>query len=127
MAWTFGLDAAMVSTMSPVPSGEPSSTTSTSSRSSCARTAAMMRSILARSLKVGMTTRARSLMPSALQDYPSPHHGERSQQRDEGDQHPVPEGGARERQDHSPGSRGQRDANEREVGTANGSRRAVDC
>src|SRR4051812_9385122 len=57
MAWIrFGCAAASRSTISPVPSGELSSTTSTSKSAAWPRTALTMASMFSRSLYVGSTT-----------------------------------------------------------------------
>src|ERR1700722_13839220 len=85
----------MASTISPVPSGEPSSTTSRSSRASCTRADAINRSMLSRSLYVGTMTSARSLIPGSCRagvreacalepdrDRPPEERGERGEGRD---------------------------------------------
>src|SRR5438105_10773723 len=66
--WTRRLVVMIRSTMSPVPSGDPSSTTRTSRRSSCARTVSIRRLMFSRSLYVGTITRARAV---AIESTPS--------------------------------------------------------
>src|SRR3982750_2465103 len=83
--------------MLPVPSGDPSSTTSTSSFGSCFRTRSMSRAMFSRSLYVGTMTTERptpdrvcsaasaTAAASPVHDDPAGDQKERQHQRHEGD------------------------------------------
>src|SRR5437764_5234602 len=104
-------------TICPVPSGEPSSTTSTSSRPSCLRTESTIRRMFSRSLYVGTMTSARSRAGSG--DTPTPL-GERARQRGQhreqdregGHELPLLVGGIVEVEEHLRRARGKWSAKE---------------
>src|SRR6267378_3233532 len=85
IVWTRGLVLAVSSAMTPVPSGELSSTTRISSRGSCARTCGTRVGRFAASLYVGTTINARSDMPSAPQRRRHQHQRQEQRERCEGD------------------------------------------
>src|SRR3982750_2877628 len=112
--------------MLPVPSGDPSSTTSTSSFGSCFRTRSMSRAMFSRSLYVGTMTTERptpvrvcSAAPASATAAASPVHDdsagdqeERQHQRDEGDRLAALVRGAVEREVDVGRTGGQLDADE---------------
>src|SRR5688572_9462568 len=116
----------MLSAMSPVPSGDPSSTTRTSRRASCARTVATSRSTFSRSLYVGTMTSARSDTSSPLQyDARDDHRGRDDEPQKR--QHLSPgERRVRKPQVDRPRARGQWNADEAVLRTPDGRSLAVD-
>src|SRR5688572_18013727 len=126
MTSTLGFVALMPSTIAPVPSGEPSSTTSTSRRASRSSTWSMSRAILSRSLYVGMMTSPLSDTTSSLHHEPGGDERERHQQRD--DRYNLSSGIDRvgKGELYTARAGGERDSHQRVVGPSNRRRTSVD-
>src|SRR5450432_4102215 len=121
MACTRGSRAEISSTRAPVPSGDPSSTTSTSSRGSCSRILAISVAMLSRSLYVGTMTSARSVTTAPPVDGGARNNSEQGKaEGDQCDRLPSLVRGARERELHVRRARGQHDADQRVVGAHHG-------
>src|SRR5688572_31092991 len=96
-----------------------------SSDASLARTASIIREMLSRSLKVGMTTSERSGTPSPVEHDPRGQRGEGQEQRHDGDQLAGLVGRAYEAKANRPGARGQIHSGEGVVHTGGGGGAAV--
>src|SRR2546423_8202083 len=109
----------MASTMPPVPSGDPSSTTRTSSDGSCARTAGMRRAMLNRSLYVGTMTSARSAKAAPITPDTSAEHENADEDGDPRDRSPPLIGRTGEAQVNFSRALWQLDTNQRVVNASN--------
>src|SRR5450759_1525499 len=116
----------MASTIAPVPSGEPSSTTNTSSEGSCARIAGTIRAMLNRSLYVGTMTSARSGKASPVVPDSCTQHQKSEGYRKPGDHFPPLVSGAREIELDAAPARRQLDTNHRVVCSPDSGRFSVD-
>src|SRR5687768_10510620 len=108
------------STSDPVPSGEPSSTISISSRASCASAFAMRRPTFSRSLYVGTMTSARSATPSPIRQQASQRQEHSHSGGEEGHDRARTKALVREAQLDRPCPGAERDADEGEIGAGDG-------
>src|SRR4051812_35160562 len=127
MMWTRELLAAMPSTIAPVPSGEPSSTTRISRQESWARTAGISRAILNRSLYVGTMTSARSGKAAPVTPPSGGQHEESKGERQPGDDFSSLVGSAGKDEIDNPAACGELDSDKAEISPPDCRRLLVHC